>query len=71
MIAGKLLQIAEKLDRARGKHFTRVVQTATRSRARIVQTCYLLFEARSADVVREAARRADLPFDRVAEAVGA
>ncbi|MEJ7791881.1 MAG: nickel-binding protein [Gaiellaceae bacterium] len=35
------------------------------------ETCYLLFEARSADVVREAARRADLPFDRVAEAVGA
>jgi hypothetical protein len=33
------------------------------------ETCFLLYEADSADGVREAARRAGLPFDRVVEAV--
>ena len=33
------------------------------------ETCLLLFEAASADAVRTAARRAALPFDRVAEVV--
>jgi Protein of unknown function (DUF4242) len=31
------------------------------------ETCLLLFEAPSIDVVREAARRAELPIDHVAE----
>jgi Protein of unknown function (DUF4242) len=33
------------------------------------ETCFHVYEAVSADAVREAARRAALPFDRVAEAV--
>jgi hypothetical protein len=33
------------------------------------ETCFYLYEAPSADAVREAARRAELPFDRVTEAV--
>jgi hypothetical protein len=33
------------------------------------ETCFYLYEAASADCVREAARRAALPFDRVSEAV--
>jgi hypothetical protein len=33
------------------------------------ETCLLLYEAVSADAVRTAARRAALPFDRVAEVV--
>lgn len=33
------------------------------------ETCYLLYEADSADAVREAARQAGLPFERVAEAL--
>jgi hypothetical protein len=33
------------------------------------ETCFFLYEAESADVVREAARRAALPHGRVAEAV--
>jgi hypothetical protein len=32
------------------------------------ETCFLFYEATSADAVREAARRAALPFDRIAEA---
>lgn len=35
------------------------------------ETCFLLYEADSADVVRAAARRAELTFERVAEAIGA
>jgi hypothetical protein len=34
------------------------------------ETCFLLYEAASPDAVREAARRAELPFTRVAEARG-
>ena len=34
------------------------------------ETCFYLYEATSADAVREAARRAGLPFERVTEAVG-
>jgi hypothetical protein len=34
------------------------------------EICFFLYEAASADAIREAARRADLVFDRVAEAVG-
>ena len=30
------------------------------------ETCFLLFEACSADAVRDAARTADLPFERLA-----
>jgi hypothetical protein len=33
------------------------------------ELCFLLFEAASADHVREAARCADLPFERISEAV--
>jgi Protein of unknown function (DUF4242) len=33
------------------------------------ETCFHLYEAACASVVQEAARRASLPFDRVAEAV--
>lgn len=33
------------------------------------ETCFLLYEAASVDDVREAARRAELPFERVAAAV--
>jgi len=33
------------------------------------ETCLVLFEAASADAVRTVARRAALPFDRVAEVV--
>jgi hypothetical protein len=33
------------------------------------ETCFYLYEAATADVVHEAARRAALPFERVAEAV--
>jgi hypothetical protein len=33
------------------------------------ETCFLLYEASSADAVRAAAERANLPFDRVAAAV--
>ncbi len=33
------------------------------------ETCFYLYEAASAELVREVARRAQLPFDRVAEAV--
>jgi hypothetical protein len=33
------------------------------------ETCFHLYEAESLSAVREAARRAALPFDRVAEAV--
>lgn len=33
------------------------------------ETGFLLYEAASADAVREAARRADLQFDRVAQAI--
>jgi hypothetical protein len=33
------------------------------------ETCFLLFEAASANEVREAARSADLPFARISEAV--
>jgi hypothetical protein len=33
------------------------------------ETCFLLYEAASADAVREAARRAALPFEQVSEAV--
>ena len=32
------------------------------------ETCFLLFEAGSADAVREAAKRAALPFERITEA---
>lgn len=32
------------------------------------ETCFMLYEAASADAVREVARRADLVFERVAEA---
>jgi hypothetical protein len=34
------------------------------------ETCFFLFEAASADAVREAAHRATLDFERVAEAFG-
>jgi hypothetical protein len=30
------------------------------------ETCFYLYEAETAEAVREAARRADLPFERVA-----
>ena len=33
------------------------------------EICFLLFEAASADDVRDAARRADLHFERISEAV--
>ena len=33
------------------------------------ETCFFLCEAASADAVREAARRAALPFERIAEAL--
>ena len=33
------------------------------------ETCFYLYQAASADGVREAARRAALPFDRVIEAI--
>jgi hypothetical protein len=33
------------------------------------ETCFYLYEAGSVDAVREAARRAELRFDRIAEAV--
>ena len=33
------------------------------------ETCFFLYEAESADAVREAARRAGLVFERIAEAV--
>ena len=33
------------------------------------ETCFFLYESGSAEAVREAARRAALPFERVAEAV--
>jgi hypothetical protein len=33
------------------------------------ETCFLLFEAGSADVVRDAAALAALPFERLAEAI--
>lgn len=33
------------------------------------ETCFFLYEAASADAVRAAAQRADLPFDRIAEAI--
>jgi hypothetical protein len=33
------------------------------------ETCFFLYEAVSAEAVQEAARRAELPFDRVTEAV--
>lgn len=33
------------------------------------ETCLLLYEADSPDVVREATRRADVPFERVVEAL--
>ena len=33
------------------------------------ETCFFLYQAVSADDVREAARRASLPFERVSEAV--
>jgi hypothetical protein len=33
------------------------------------ETCFYLYQADSADVVREAAERAALPFERVAETV--
>jgi Nickel responsive protein SCO4226-like len=32
------------------------------------ETCFLLYEADSADIVREAARRAALPFERITAA---
>jgi hypothetical protein len=31
------------------------------------ETCFLLIDAPSADVVREVVRRAELPFERVSE----
>jgi hypothetical protein len=33
------------------------------------ETCFYLYEAGSADAVREAARRAGLPFERISEAI--
>jgi uncharacterized protein DUF4242 len=33
------------------------------------ETCFLIFEAASADAVREVARRASLPFEHVATAI--
>jgi len=33
------------------------------------ETCFLLFEANSIEAVRAAAERANLPFDRVSEAI--
>jgi hypothetical protein len=33
------------------------------------ETCFHLYEADSGEAVREAAQRAELPFDRIAEAV--
>jgi hypothetical protein len=33
------------------------------------ETCFLLFEAETIEAVREAARRAELPYERVAQAV--
>ncbi len=33
------------------------------------ETCFFLYEAVSADAVREAAQRAALPFERISEAV--
>ena len=35
------------------------------------ETCFLLYEAESLGVVREAARLAGLPFEQIAEAKGA
>ncbi len=35
------------------------------------ETCFLLYEAASADAVRDAVRSAELPFERVTEAVEA
>lgn len=35
------------------------------------ETCFLLFEAASAEHVRDAARRAELRFERISEAVTA
>jgi hypothetical protein len=35
------------------------------------ETCFLLYEAESAEAVREAARRAGLPSERVTQALGA
>jgi Protein of unknown function (DUF4242) len=35
------------------------------------ETCFYLYEATSADDVREVARRAALPFERIAEAIAA
>jgi hypothetical protein len=35
------------------------------------ETCFHLYEAASVDAVREVARRAALPFERVTEAVAA
>lgn len=34
------------------------------------ETCFLLYEAASADAVREVARRTGIPFDRVADVIG-
>jgi hypothetical protein len=34
------------------------------------ETCFFLYEADSAGIAREAARRAALPFERVTESVG-
>jgi hypothetical protein len=33
------------------------------------ETCFYMYEAATAEEVREAARRADLPFEHVAEAI--
>ena len=33
------------------------------------ETCFYLYEAETVDAVREAARRAALPFERIAEAI--
>lgn len=37
----------------------------------VEETCFLLYEARSAEDVREAARRAHIPFDHVVHALDA
>jgi Protein of unknown function (DUF4242) len=71
---GTAVESSARRARLAAKELTREGRTVQYVRSIFVpedETCFFLYEATTADDVAEAARRASLPFDRVALAVAA
>jgi hypothetical protein len=69
---GTAVETSARRARLAAKELTREGRTVQYVRSIFVpedETCFFLYEATTADDVAEAARRASLPFDRVALAV--